>query len=109
MYSEETKEMSNTLEGARKMVQAAKETGRLLQIGHQRRSNPRYIFCHEKLLKDAKLLGQITAVNGQWNRAVAPPRSVPKRTEIDKSQNILPRGAVSIVRNGCWRQSGTDG
>ena len=37
------KEMSNTLEGARKMVQAAKQTGKLLQIGHQRRSNPRYI------------------------------------------------------------------
>ena len=29
------KEMSNTLEGARRMVQAAKETGKLLQIGHQ--------------------------------------------------------------------------
>jgi predicted dehydrogenase len=34
------KEMSNTLEGARKMAHAAKETGKLLQIGHQRRSNP---------------------------------------------------------------------
>jgi predicted dehydrogenase len=65
------KEMSNTLEGARQMVLAARETGKLLQIGHQRRSNPRYIFCYEKLLKEAKLLGQITAVNGQWNRSKA--------------------------------------
>jgi len=71
------KEMSNTLKGARKMVQTARQTGKLLQIGHQRRSNPRYIFCYEKLLKEAKLLGQITAINGQWNRAVAPPRIVP--------------------------------
>ncbi|HEC03986.1 MAG TPA: Gfo/Idh/MocA family oxidoreductase, partial [Phycisphaerales bacterium] len=39
------KEMSNTLESARKMVQAARRTGKLLQIGHQRRSNPRYVFC----------------------------------------------------------------
>ena len=31
------KEMSNTLEGARSMVAAARETGKLLQIGHQRR------------------------------------------------------------------------
>jgi len=38
------KEMSNTIEGARKMVEAARQTGKLLQIGHQRRSNPRYIY-----------------------------------------------------------------
>lgn len=62
------KEMSNTLEGARKMVEAARQTGKLLQIGHQRRSNPKYIHSFEKLIKEAKLLGQITAVNGQWNR-----------------------------------------
>ena len=63
------KEMSNTLEGARKMAQAAKQTGKLLQIGHQRRSNPRYIFCYEKLIKEANLLNRITTVNGQWNRS----------------------------------------
>jgi predicted dehydrogenase len=63
------KEMSNTLEGAKKMVQAAKETGKLLQIGHQRRSNPRYIFCYEKLIREAKLLNRITTMNGQWNRS----------------------------------------
>jgi len=96
------KEMSNTLEGARRMAQAAKETGRLLQIGHQRRSNPRYIFCYEKLLKEAKLLGQITAVNGQWNRAVAPPRIVPKGKEIDT--NTLARyGYKSMQQLRNWR------
>jgi predicted dehydrogenase len=63
------KEMSNTLEGARKMVQGARQTGKLLQIGHQRRSNPRYIYCYEKLIKEAKLLNRITTVNGQWNRS----------------------------------------
>jgi len=66
------KEMSNTLEGARKMVQARKETGKLVQIGHQRRSNPRYIYCLEKLIRQAKILGRITAVNGQWNRSARP-------------------------------------
>ena len=66
------KEMSNTLEGARKMVQAAKETGKLLQIGHQRRSNPRYLHCYNKLLKEAGILGRITTINGQWNRSVQP-------------------------------------
>ncbi|MHC4659107.1 MAG: Gfo/Idh/MocA family oxidoreductase, partial [Planctomycetota bacterium] len=63
------KEMSNTLDGAKKIAQAAKESGKLLQIGHQRRSNPRYIFCYEKLIKEAKLLNRITTANGQWNRS----------------------------------------
>ena len=65
------KEMSNTLEGAKKMAETAKKTGKLLQIGHQRRSNPRYIHCHEKIINGAKLLGKITCINGQWNRSKA--------------------------------------
>ena len=78
------KEMSNTLEGARKMAQAAKGTGKLLQIGHQRRSNPRYIHCYEKLIKEAKLLGRITTINGQWNRAARPDLGSPKKYAIDQ-------------------------
>ena len=62
------KEMSNTLDGAKQMVLAAKETGNLLQIGHQRRSNPRYRYCYDKYIKEAGLLGRITTINGQWNR-----------------------------------------
>ena len=31
------KMMSNTIDGARSMVQTMRETGKLLQIGHQRR------------------------------------------------------------------------
>ncbi|MBN1972812.1 MAG: Gfo/Idh/MocA family oxidoreductase [Sedimentisphaerales bacterium] len=62
------KEMSNTIEGAKKMVETAKKTGKLLQIGHQRRSNPRYQHCYNKLIKEANLMSQITTINGQWNR-----------------------------------------
>lgn len=80
------KEMSNTLEGARSMVLAARETGRLLQIGHQRRSNPRYLHCYEKLLREAKLLGRIVTVNGQWNRAVAPDLGAPERYAIPEAR-----------------------
>jgi predicted dehydrogenase len=76
------KEMSNTLEGARSMVQAQRETGKLLQIGHQRRSNPRYIHAYQKLLGEAKLLGRIVTVNGQWNRAVTPDLGAPDRYTI---------------------------
>lgn len=61
------KEMSNTIEGAASMVRAARDTGKLLQIGHQRRSNPRY-FLGIKLIDKDKVLGTITHVSGQWNR-----------------------------------------
>ncbi len=80
------KEMSNTLEGARTMVAAARESGKLLQIGHQRRSNPRYLHCYEKLLGEAKLLGRIVTVNGQWNRAVAPDLGAPDRYAIPEAR-----------------------
>jgi predicted dehydrogenase len=80
------KEMSNTLEGARSMVIAARETSKLLQIGHQRRSNPRYIHCYQKLLGEAKLLGRIVTVNGQWNRAVAPDLGAPDRYAIPEAR-----------------------
>jgi predicted dehydrogenase len=73
------KEMSNSLADARRMVLASRETGKLLQIGHQRRSNPRYVHCRDKLLKEARILGRITTVNAQWNRSVQPDLGWPKR------------------------------
>jgi predicted dehydrogenase len=73
--------MSNTIEGARSMVHAAQRTGKLLQIGHQRRSNPRYIHARDRIVRGDRLLGRVTNINGQWNRAVSddlgwPPRNV---------------------------------
>ena len=62
--------MSNTVEGARSMVLAAREAKKLLQIGHQRRSNPRYIHAREKIVREGRLLGRITNISGQWHRAV---------------------------------------
>ena len=61
------KEMSNDLAKARDMVLAARKTGKLLQIGHQRRSNPRYLHARQLIYKD-KLLGRLTHVYGQWHR-----------------------------------------
>ena len=76
------KEMSNTLEGARRMVMAARESGKLLQIGHQRRSNPRYLFCKQTLLDEIRILGRPVTVFGQWNRSAAPDLGWPKKFEI---------------------------
>ncbi len=65
------KMMSNTIEGARDMVRAGKETGGIFQIGHQRHSNPRYIHLREEVIKKNAMLGRITHCYGQWNRGVS--------------------------------------
>ncbi len=96
------KEMSNTLENARKMVQAARQTGKLLQIGHQRRSNPRYIHCCEKLIGQAKLLGRITTINGQWNRSAQPLSGWPKKAVIDTA-TLNSYGFESMQQFRNWR------
>lgn len=72
------KMMSNTIEGARAMVRAMDESGKLLQIGHQRRSNPRYLHVLRNLITSAKLVGRMTAASAQWNRAVSDDLGWPK-------------------------------
>lgn len=98
------KEMSNTLEGARKMVEAARRTGKLLQIGHQRRSNPRYIFSFEKIIKEAQMIGHITTINGQWNRSKRACEDLgwPKNVPIE--QDVLEKyGFESMHQFMNWR------
>jgi predicted dehydrogenase len=80
------KMMSNTIEAARSMVQTMRETGKLLQIGHQRRSNPRYLFAKNKLLDNLKICGRLTAANAHWNRAVAADFGWPKHSDMTPEQ-----------------------
>jgi len=98
------KEMSNTLEGARKMLDAAKKSGKLLQIGHQRRSNPRYIHCYEKFINGSKLLGRITTINGQWNRSKAACEDLgwPKNRDIEQA-TLKKYGFDSMKQFKNWR------
>jgi predicted dehydrogenase len=79
------KMMSNTIDGARSMVKTMAETGKLLQIGHQRRSNPRYLFTLNRLLRQAQFCGRLTAAQGQWNRAVKEDFGWPKKYEMPAS------------------------
>ena len=79
------KMMSNTIDGARSMVKTMNETGKLLQIGHQRRSNPRYLFTLNRLLREAQFCGRLTAAQGQWNRAVKEDFGWPKKYEMPAS------------------------
>ena len=98
------KEMSNTLENARKMVETAKQTGKLLQIGHQRRSNPRYIHCYDNIIKASKMLGQITTINGQWNRSKAACEDLgwPKKYPVDDA-TLEKYGFKSMLQFRNWR------
>lgn len=96
------KEMSNELAKAKQMAEAQKRTGKLLQIGHQRRSNPRYVHCHDKLLKEAKILGRITTINGQWNRGAQEPLQWPKNAVIDEA-TLGKYGFTSMEQFRNWR------
>jgi predicted dehydrogenase len=80
------KMMSHTIEGARSMVKTMRETGKLLQIGHQRRSNPRYLFTLNRLLHEANFCGRLTAAQAQWNRAVKEDFGWPKKFAMPPGQ-----------------------
>ncbi len=97
------KEMSNSLELARSMVLTARRTGKLLQIGHQRRSNPRYIHAIDRLVHEKKILGRVNAIYAQWNRAKSDMLGWPKRYTIP--QNKLSQygyGSMEEFRNWRW-------
>ena len=98
------KEMSNTLEGAKKMAEAAKKSGKLLQIGHQRRSNPKYRHVYDKIITDAKLLGDITCINGQWNRSKTACEDIgfPKNAPIEQA-TLKKYGFDSMKQFRNWR------
>jgi predicted dehydrogenase len=96
------KMMSNTVEGALSMVQTMKETGRLLQIGHQRRSNPRYRFARERLLGEAKLVGQITGAQAQWNRSATKDLGWPKKSDLS-AEKLAHYGFPDMATFRNWR------
>jgi predicted dehydrogenase len=96
------KEMSNSLEKARTMVETARRTRELLQIGHQRRSNPRYIHAIERLIKEKAILGRVTAAYAQWNRSKADMLGWPKTYPIDEAK-LQKYGYDSMTEFRNWR------
>jgi predicted dehydrogenase len=83
------KMMSNTIDGARAMVKAMEKSGKLCQIGHQRRSNPRYRYTLDQLINGNKICGQIINVNGQWNRAVKSSQNIAYNPRLAIKPEIL--------------------
>ncbi len=96
------KEMSNTLEGARSMVRAARQTGKLLQIGHQRRSNPRYLTALEYVRRH-RALGRITNTYGQWNRFRGLHLARPAPAAMPNGAAIARHGYPSVEHLLNWR------
>lgn len=95
------KEMASTIEDAREMVLASRSTRRLLQIGHQRRSNPRYWHVHNLIRKEG-LLGQVTHTFGQWNRAQLLEQGWPSRHVLSED-DLKRHGYDTMFRLRNWR------
>jgi len=96
------KEMSNSLAEARTMVQTARKTGKLMQVGHQRRSNPRYIHAIDCLIHEKNILGRINAVYAQWNRAKSDMLGWPKQYTMDQGK-LEKYGYASMTEFRNWR------
>ena len=97
------KEMSNSLAKARSMVLTAKRTGKLLQIGHQRRSNPRYRHAIDRLIHEKKLLGRVSQAYAQWNRAKNEMLGWPKKYVIDPIRlETYGYNSMNEFRNWRW-------
>ena len=97
------KMMANSLADARSMVATMKKTGKLLQIGHQRRSNPRYLHALEKIVRPGKMLGRLTHAQASWNRAVSGDLGAPERHHMTAA--ALKRygyGSMREFRNWRW-------
>jgi predicted dehydrogenase len=96
------KEMSNSLGRARSMVQTARKTGKLLQIGHQRRSNPRYLHAIDTLIREKRILGRVSHAYAQWNRAKADMRGWNKLYAIPPDK-LAQYGYTSMTAFRNWR------
>lgn len=96
------KEMSNSLDSARTIVQTARKTGKLLQVGHQRRSNPRYIHAIDRLIHEKNILGRVNAIYAQWNRAKSDMLGWPKQYTIDQGK-LEKYGYASMTEFRNWR------
>jgi len=59
--------MAYSIDEARRMVQVARETGKHLQIGHQRHYNPTYAYAREMMVEQ-EVIGKLTHVRAWWHR-----------------------------------------
>jgi predicted dehydrogenase len=84
-------ELADGVEKARAVVTLARGKRLMLQGGHQRRSNPRYIHAFERVCRESQALGRVTHAYAQWHRGQMPLRAVPPRFALS---------AESLTRHG---------
>lgn len=103
------KMMAYSIEDAKAMAKTAKETGRILQVGHQRRYNA--LYNHAYNLVKQGVLGKITHVrlmwnrNGSWRRAVPEPkyeRLLNWRMYREYSQGLMAELGSHLVHVANW-------
>ena len=98
--------MATGSDDARKMIQTAKESKRLLQIGFERRSDPRYRHVVEKLVCPDScgiLLGKMTHSETQANRRVHPELIWAQRDTLP-DELLKKFGYESMREYRNWRQ-----
>jgi len=103
------KMMAYSIDEAKAMVKTARETGRILQVGHQRRYSSQYQHAYEMVKQG--VLGKITHVrliwnrNGSWRRAVPDPkfeRLLNWRMYREYSQGLMAELGSHLVHVTNW-------
>ncbi len=102
IYAE--KPLSKTLEESARMVAAVRQSGRVVQIGMQRRSAESIIKA--KQLVDTGLLGRITLVKPQWHWNIAKPLNnspLPGKINWKLFLGGAPKRELAPMRFRYWR------
>ena len=98
------KPMSHSLEESQRMIQAVRKSGRIVQVGMQRRSAP--VIHRAKALIDAGILGRVALVKPMWNWNVARPLNnspLPGQLDWFRFQGPAERRTLQPMRFRSWR------
>ena len=74
--------LAHVLFDAKEMVREHEASGKIMQVGYTRRSNPRYRHAIENCIRRELLLGRITHASTQCHRAVSSLWGFPKREQV---------------------------
>jgi predicted dehydrogenase len=102
VYTE--KPLSKSLDESRRMVEAVRKSGRIVQVGMQRRSAG--MIFKAKSLVDEGALGRITMVKAQWHWNVARPLDnspLPGRIDWERFTGLGPKRPLEPRRYRYWR------
>lgn len=91
------KTMAYSVDACKDIVRAQRRTGKIVQVGHQRRYSPLYHHAREFLTKN--YAGKVLAVRAQWNE----PRPWRRRISEKDRQRISPADLPRFQRLLEWR------